>query len=305
MDTPKYLYFDVDKSTASIGGHRGVEALFGFRPVKVNHGVDQANALLSEVTKSESVGEDHPIFSRTSAERKTVFNDAGQEIGADGLIIDTLSLMFRQQKKMVVGERNKEMKSGSLKAMDKRGWGLIRDDIDDFMGKLSNCEFPVIVNCHSKSDENEIGRSVLKPEIQGSAQEAMLAYPDLVAYCVTGSSAPDGHEYGWYVGKDIQHEDTKSRAHGLPDSIPQDFQLLLDAFQKVDTPNPFFLILGKAGQGKTSALRTLNPNHEEISRELGLVDFLDESGDDATTDAAESADTGGDGAVSDTSDVFG
>jgi hypothetical protein len=49
----------------------------------------------------------------------------------------------------------------------------------------------------------------------------------------------------------------------------------MNAFAEMGQPNPFILILGKAGQGKTSALRTLNPNHDEISRDIGLTDFLD------------------------------
>lgn len=291
----KWVYFDVDKSSASIGGKRGVEALFGIPPVAVNHGIDQARALIDELTRREKTGGDHELFQSTSKETEIVWNEAGQQAGVTGFIFDTLSLAFRQQKRMVVAERNDEMKSGSLKAMDKRGWGLIRDDVDAFLGKLANCAFPVIVNCHSKRDESESGRKVLKPEIQGSAQEAMLAYPDLVAYCVTGSKAPDGHEYGWYVGKDLQHEDTKSRVHGLPDVIPQDFSLLMDAFKAQDQPHPFIMILGQAGQGKTSALRTLNPNWKQVCDDLGLVDFVLET-DEATAESSESSsgDTTGD-----------
>lgn len=269
----KWVYFDVDKSSASIGGQSGVEAFFGVPPVAVNHGLDQARALIKELTKREKTEEAHALFESTSPETKIVWNETGQQAGVRGFIFDTLSLAFRQQKRQVIGERNEEMNRGSLKAMDKRGWGLIRDDVDAFLGLLSSCAFPVVVNCHSKRGESSSGRKVLKPEIQGSAQEAMLAYPDLVAYCVTGSKAPDGHDYGWQVGKDLQHEDTKSRVHGLPDVIPQDFQLLLDAFEAQDQPNPFIMILGQAGQGKTSALRTLNANHEEISQDLGLIDF--------------------------------
>ena len=304
-----WAFFDVDKSTASIGGEKGIRRLFGMPAVKVNYGVDQAKTLLQEITTVEEVEETHELFSRTSSEKRVVFNDAGMEANVHGLIIDTLSLLFRQQKEMVVRERRREGKK-DLKAMDKRAWGLIRDDIDAFMGKLSNCDFPVVVNCHSKSQENAIGKEVLKPEIQGSAQEAMLAYPDLTAYCVTGDEAPKGHKYGWFIGKDTTHEDTKSRAHGLPDVIPQDFQILMDAFQDVGQPNPFILILGKAGQGKTSALRTLNPNHEAISREIGLADFLPDEDDEDTQDptptenADETANVGGDGAASDEIDVF-
>lgn len=295
FETPtpvRWAFFDVDKSSASIGGQKGVREYFGMEAVEVNHGIDQATALLKEITTREKVEEGHDVFSKTTAETKVVFNQAGQEHDVHGLIIDTLSLLFRQQKKMVVAERNNEMKSGSLKALDKRAWGLIRDDIDAFMGMLSVCRFPVVVNCHAKSEENQIGKEVLKPEIQGSGQEAMLAYPDLVAYCVTGREAPDGHQYGWFIGKDTQHEDTKSRAHGLPDVIPQNFQILMDAFEKVGQPNPFILILGKAGQGKTSALRTLNAAYKKLDRHLGLTDFLPDEADESASEAPQPAEDG-------------
>ena len=320
MAQSNWAFFDVDKSTASIGGHHGIETLFGMPSVKVNHGIDQARALLQEITTREQAEKEHALFSRTSSETKIVFNDKGLEADVHGLVIDTLSLLFRQQKEMVVRERNDEMKSGALKALDKRAWGLIRDDVDAFMGYLSNCSFPVVVNCHAKSQENAIGKTVLKPEIQGSAQEAMLAYPDLIAYCVTGDDAPSGHDYGWFVGKDREHEDTKSRAHGLDPCIPQDFGILMNAFADMGQPNPFILILGKAGQGKTSALRTLNPNHEAISEHVGLTDFLDadeaESGgetDDnsAPTPSPESAGDDGEAAPEDSTepptadDMFG
>jgi len=277
-----WVYFDVDKSAASIGGTRGVNEFFGMDAVKVNHGIDQAKALIKEITKKKKVDGGHDVFSNTTAETRIVFNEHGQKAHVRGVIIDTLSVLFRQQKQMVIHERNKEMKSGSLKSLDMRAWGLIRDDVDEFLGFLSNCSFPVVVNVHCKHEENNIGKKVLKPEIQGSAQEAMLAYPDLTAYAVTGADAPDGHDYGWFIGKDAQHEDTKSRAHGLPDTIPQDFQILLDAFKDVGQDHPFIMILGKAGQGKTSALRTLNVAHEKLSEHLGLTDFASDDEDEGS-----------------------
>lgn len=260
----KAMVFDVDKSLSTLGPAERQERIFGVPPVSVVGGINEINNYLDQLLTVVRKQVEHPLLGPTGEEITIQFNEKGQEIGVNTLMVDSLSVLGMQ-------ERSQLMKADGLAVMERRTWGIYGDKMIKFINKLSKCEFGVVCTSHVSRKEDENGAPIDIPALKGASKEECGRFFDVIAYCHVSKDAQGrASEYSWIVNSDRRHIYAKNRGGILgPTSIPQDLSLIFETYARHGKYDPKILIIGDTGQGKTWSLQTLNstePSEELLQR---------------------------------------
>lgn len=246
----KFLVFDVDNSLATLGGPKGVSDLAGIAPIRITHGAEQVRGLLRDLFTEKIVEDKHELFDKMV---KTVTYEPTplcQKVGLEGIVIDTLSHLFRQDQRIL----ERANKSGALEMQD---WGKLERMYNTLISTVCGLPLWVVVNCHISYDKDQAtGMFYFAPQIQGSTKNTIFEYFDCTFFTKTSK---DGRKiYTWQTYADTSKWG-KDRLGVLEPFIPQDFKAVLDAYHKGGVPNPKIIVIGESGTGKTRALRTIIP----------------------------------------------
>jgi hypothetical protein len=255
----KYLILDADRSLATIGGNPGAEQLLGIPPVQVSD-IDSILKLLRTLFVKEVVTDEHPLFPGMKNEReRIVLNKQGRQVGLDGIVIDTVSMVGVNTAETVKNTRGKTTKDGTL-ILDQRGYGILKDKFTRLISVLSELELTIIVNSHVRQEKDEIGAITEMPDIPGSSRQMLKRWFDVVVYNRVRGRKDGDPEYLWQIEPDERRlakdrlDRLDSDAEGM---IPQDFAGIIETYQKNGIENPKILVVGDSGTGKTRALATL------------------------------------------------
>lgn len=242
----KYLFLDVDKSTATIGGSKGVEQLSGFPPIVVTQGSQQIQKIIDAMFTFTEVKVKHPVLSDEIVSIDVQPKPLMKEHGIQGLVIDSLSHAFNQDKRIL----EKRNKTGALEMQD---WGTL----ERWWNKLSECikHMPIwiIGTCHLKYDKDEnSGIFYYAPQLAGATRDNLTQYFDSVYYTKTSK---DGKKlYTWQTYADASKFE-KDRTDIAP-IINQDFTIPFQRYKAIGVP-PHIIIIGESGTGKTKSLLTI------------------------------------------------
>ena len=243
-----FLIFDADKSLSSIGGYQGAEELSGVQPIPVNDGLATIKTVLSKVMQTKEVVINHPLLDTPMIQ--TVFqpNELCEKMRLEGLVIDSISHTFRQDMRLL----EKANKSGQMEMKD---WGKIERMYNDFVAKLASLPIWVIVNSHITYDKDgATGNFYFNPQVKGATKDFLAEYFDVVIYTKTNK---DKKIYTWQTQADASKY-AKDRLGRSDEYIPQDFNIIINAYKKENILNPKILVIGESGTGKTKALMSLS-----------------------------------------------
>ena len=136
-------------------------------------------------------------------------------------------------------------------------WGKLKNKLDGLLEYLTKLPGTIICNCHSKIQTMDTGGNKVLPYIDGSTKEDISKWFDFVLYAGTINKTNAVTEYVWHTNHTSLYDHAKDRTQLLENTIPQDYQLILDAANKRGYDGAKILIIGSPGTGKTYSLRTL------------------------------------------------
>jgi len=247
-----WIAFDSDNSFAALGSKERQTQILGLPPVYITRGVDQIRSFIGKVVVPVERPIIHPLFGDTqTTETILELSPAAKEKGVKGIIIDTLSTVGHQTREAIMMERK-------LSAFDQQAWGAYGDKMTRFVHLLSKLAFPVIVNMHLERKQDEFGSPLDLPNIKGSTKDELPKFFDVIAFTRVSRDTKGVFEYTWQVRPDARRPIAKDRLSISEPFVPQDFTPFLEAYNKAGH-HLKILVLGESGQGKTTALRTLNP----------------------------------------------
>jgi len=250
----KFLIFDTDRSLATIGGKEDIlRATGGIPHLPISGGVMQIKEVLDRLWVKSIVEERHELLDIVFRDEVYTPTPAGNQLGLDGIVLDTVSFLFAQDKRIL------EDKSGGGQ-LEQRDWGKLERYYTSLFQALSGLPAWVIVNAHIKYDkDSEKGVFVWGPQVQGQTFGNLPKYFDCVFYTKT-AIAPTTKErlFSWQTAPDIG-KNAKDRKDLMKENfIPMDHGVVIKKYQDAGIPYPKILIIGDSGSGKTKALTTIN-----------------------------------------------
>lgn len=266
---------DYDVSTASLGGWKGAEEIFGLRPVTpvgvstlndrssgkpVSHGFSFIYGNMFEAINHR---ENHPFFgTQDSGERLWVPNDVAREWELEGVIIDSVSTMASQELDNI-----KVRKYGDINAkLLQDDWGVFKSTMMRMWKTLKDTDVTVICTCHVKRAKDDQSRVVEEPDIAGSSATEMLRFFDGVIYTRITRGKNGERHYKWQLQPD-ERRYAKIRSkpgYDFPAMIDQDFEHLFKIFADMGVGTPKILIIGESGTGKTRSLATIGRYNPDV-----------------------------------------
>jgi hypothetical protein len=248
-----FLIFDVDHSLASIGGDIAAEKVSSIKPIKVTNGSSQVMGVLSSLFTKKEANYEHPLL---PGGMKISFYDKSELAKTnqlEGLIIDTLSHLFRTDMRILESKN----KSERLEIQD---WGKLEKLYNSLIASLIQMPVWVIVNSHISYDKNDLGQMLFYPSVKGGTKDFLGEYFDLILYTKV-TNANGRVQYLWQTKPDSQRF-AKDRLDVLEQYIPQDFSLIIQRYKEKGIENPKILVIGESGTGKTRSLLSLNKESE-------------------------------------------
>ena len=241
----KILMFDLEHGSQTLGSKQKIQDMFQY-PVLEPGTWDQFISVMGKLFVKENYTEDIKIGELTIPEEKqrTVLKN-GTEV--DAVVIDTFSELSKKYMRTLTD------KDGKMKIQN---WGQLKNKLDTCLEFVSSIPGIVICNCHSRLKDTDDGTKVL-PYIDGSTKEDISKWFDFVIYTKTASKSKDEVEYQWHTGHSSMYDHAKDRTQLLDASIPQDYQLIINAAKKKGFEGAKILVIGSPGTGKTLSLRTL------------------------------------------------
>lgn len=265
-----FLLFDYDRSLASIGGEEGAADILGVPPVRMSSGVTHLKDTIQNVVKPEKKEIQHPILGGTGeTETRIVPNEKGQEVGLEGLIIDSGSRLAQYEKQKTRERMNEQRKADGkepLDSLDRSWWGQYGDMMTRFWRMMSKMDLTVIVTSHEKVDKDDVGRRYHAPNIKGSSADRMIEYFDVVLYHRAEGNGED--LTFWWQTRQTETRPAKDRK-GLLEPRMEFFKggkllkggyaKIIGDYRKAGIEHPKILAVGESGRGKTLSLQTLGP----------------------------------------------
>lgn len=247
----KFLIFDVDKSLAALGGKSQIIDLCGgIEPLPVTDGIMQIKGLLDKLFVTKVVERTHPLFETKFSERVCAQTELCVKQGLRGIVIDTISHSFNQDKRIL----EKANKSGALEMQD---WGKLERMYSAFLSLLVNLPVWVIVNCHITYDKDQsTGTFYFAPQVGGATKDNMPQYFDVVLFTKV-ARAESKKAYNWSTKADSS-KFAKDRLDILPPIVEQNFAAILRAYREAGIQYPKIMVVGESGTGKSKALNTIN-----------------------------------------------
>ena len=240
----KILYFDLERGSQTLGNQAKIHKMFGL-PMLSPSPYDAFAGILTQLYTTKDTHTTKKIGSiEIKEERTDKILKKGIDVGA--LVVDTFSEL---SKKYV---RELSDNDGKLKL---QGWGQLKNKLDGALEFISRIHGTVVLNCHAKVQTMDDGHKVI-PFIDGSTKEDISKWFDFVFYTKNVKNGA-GTDYKWVTRRDEKYDHAKDRTNLLDDTIPQDYQLVMDAAKKKGFNGCKILIVGSPGSGKTWSLKTL------------------------------------------------
>ena len=250
----KTLLVDLENGYKSIGSKETIEEKFGLPLLSFNDFTSFRN-FIGQLWSRKKVERDVKIGG-VSVKQSSYEIKARDGVEIDCLVIDTGSEMAKKYAR--------ELK-GKAEALQLKQWGKLKDSLDNFFSFTNAIPANLIVNCHSKMQEdNENGIMRVMPYIEGSTKVDVGKWFDFVIYTKVRKSKDGAREYVWVTARDEHYCHAKDRTQELPAEIPQDYSIIFDAVNKKGWDTAKVLVIGEPGSGKTLSLKTLvNMNKED------------------------------------------
>ena len=252
----KVLVFDVDKSLSSIGGEADIlKATGGLEPFPIHGGVMQVKTLLSRLYERKVVEKEHPIFKYDILKvTEYIPTPLCVEMGLDGIVIDTISTLFVQDKRIL-----EHAKGGGADAqLELQDWGKLERMYSQLMSMINGLPCFKIVTSHAAYDKNQAtGAFHYHPDLAGSSKGTIQRYFDCIFYTKVQTALDKKRVYTWITQPENQ-KFAKDRLGKLKPAIAQDYIPVIQSYQEAGFNDCKILIVGESGTGKTHSLITLN-----------------------------------------------
>jgi len=250
-----FLIFDVDHSLASIGGEQGAEQISSIQPIKITEGITQIKDILSRLFLKETKQYSHPLIPQSITHSFYKPNDVAENFHLSGLLIDTISHLFRQDMRQLESKN----KSERLEIND---WGKLERMYNALVSYIIKLPVWVIVNSHISYDKNDLGQFLFYPQLKGATKDFIGEYFDCILFTRVKNSNNRIH-YLWQTKPDAQRF-AKDRLDVLEEFIPQNFGFVINKYRQEGIEFPKILVIGESGTGKTRAIRSLS-SHKQVS----------------------------------------
>jgi|TARA_R110000824_G_scaffold9859_5_gene43654 hypothetical protein len=243
----KTLLIDLENGYKSIGSKETIKEKFGLPLLNFNDFTSFRNFIgqlwsRKKVEKEVKVGE-------VSVVQSSYEIIAKEGVDIDCMVIDTASEMSKKY--------SRELR-GKAESLQLKQWGKLKDTLDNFFSFTNAIPANLIVNCHSKMQEdNENGVMRVMPYIEGSTKVDVGKWFDFVMYTKVRKAKDGTRQYVWVTARDEHYCHAKDRTQELPAEIPQDYNIVFDAVKKKGWDTAKVLVIGEPGSGKTLSLRTL------------------------------------------------
>ena len=243
----KTLLIDLENGYKSIGSKETIEDKFGLPVLNFNDFTSFRN-FIGQLWSRKMIEKEVKIGG-VSVPQKSWQIQAKEGVEIDCMVIDTGSEMAKKYAR--------ELK-GKAEALQLKQWGKLKDTLDNFFSFTNAIPASLIVNCHSKMQEDhENGVVRVMPYIEGSTKVDVGKWFDFVFYTKVNKKK-DGREYVWDTGRDEHYCHAKDRSNLLDGEMPQDYGIIFNAVKKSGWDSAKILIIGEPGSGKTMSLNTLN-----------------------------------------------
>ena len=239
--------FDLEHGSKSLGNPKYILNMLGL-PMLSPSTWDEYVNIIGKIYTKKKVVQDFKIGELTLPEEKTLIIPREGAGVIDGIIIDTFSELSKKYMRQISDG------DGKLKI---QGWGQLKNKLDSALDFITAVPGIVVCNCHSKIRDTDEGTKII-PYVDGSTREDISKWFDFVFYTKTSvDKKTKERSYTWVTKRSEYYNDAKDRTDLLPEEIPQDYQLVIDAAKSKEFDGMKILIIGAPGSGKTLSLKTL------------------------------------------------
>ena len=243
----KTLYVDLENGYKSLGSKDSIKSMFVYHPLGFNTFTDFSSFIAQLWTRER-------VESEVDIDGVKVKQTAMNVVAKDGhkiqcMVIDTGSEMAKKYAR--------ELK-GKAEALQLKQWGKLKDTLDNFFSFTNAIPASLIVNCHSKMQEDhENGVVRVMPYIEGSTKVDVGKWFDFVFYTKIHKAKDGTRKYMWVTARDEHFCHAKDRTQLLGAEIEQDYSIVFNAVKEKGWDTAKVLVIGEPGSGKTLSLRTL------------------------------------------------
>ena len=243
-----FIIVDVDNSLASIGGDKAAEEISSFPPIRVTDGIAEVNGVIHQLFVKQQREYTHPLIPQSIRHSIFEMNDKAKQFQVNGIIIDTISHLFRTDMRILESKN----KSERLEIQD---WGKLERMYNKLISDLIKLPVWVVVNSHISYDKNDMGQMLFYPQLKGSTKDFIGEYFDCIFFTKIRSTN-NQIQYLWQTKPDSQRY-AKDRLDILEQYIPQDLGFVINLYRRNGIEHPKILVIGESGTGKTRAIEIL------------------------------------------------
>lgn len=245
----RILFWDIDRSSMSIGPDDRIEQAFGFKPrrfvdPKVLSTTFEKFHRLTPIVRKDDLGEFQDEVYRTHP-------------SIDVEVYDSISEMVVKDRLQIRKEKN----GAKISLPDRSD---VTDRAEDLIMKQCATDTSFIAMAHIKSEKDEeLGMIKYLPVLPGRLAQEVGRRFDCIFYARVITKGKAQNEFVWQGIMDERYN-AKCRVPSVVElmqsnggTMPQDYGLLFNKARESGFVHLKILILGDSGAGKTHSLRTL------------------------------------------------